>query len=101
MEKCDIDGDNTTDVEAEEPCTRTIDAGDGQLIGLPVVGFAVQKYMNGETLGTELLANYAISVRIKDIDQALARLPTIVRPIAPNIVLGALGSFFIWPKRRL
>ena len=62
LEKCDIDGDNTTDVEAEEPCTRTIDAGDGQLIGLPVVGFAVQKYVNGETLGTGVLANYAISI---------------------------------------
>ena len=63
--KCDIDGDNTADVDAKEPCTRTIDAGDGQLIGLPVVGFAVQKYVNGETLGSGVLANYAISTAHK------------------------------------
>jgi len=54
-----------TDVEAQDPCTRTIDAGDGQLIGLPVVGFAVQKYVNGETVGTGVLANYAIATAHK------------------------------------
>lgn len=63
--KCDIDGDAQTDVEAKDPCTRTIDAGDGQLIGLPVVGFAVQKYVNGETVGTGVLANYAIATAHK------------------------------------
>ena len=45
--QCDVDGDITTDVDMEEPCGRTIDAGDGQLIGLPVIGFAVQKFVNG------------------------------------------------------
>ena len=63
--KCDIDGDSQTDIAAKDPCTRTIDAGDGQLIGLPVVGFAVQKYVNGETVGTGVLANYAIATAHK------------------------------------
>ena len=63
--KCDIDGDDTTNVDAKEPCTRTIDAGDGQLIGLPVVGFAVQKFVNGDADGTGILANYAISTAHK------------------------------------
>ena len=36
-----------------------IAAGDGQLIGFPVVGFAVKKYVNGETVNTGALANYA------------------------------------------
>ena len=64
--KCDIDGDPSTDVEAKDPCTRTIDAGDGQLIGLPVVGFAVQKYVNGPDFHPSgVLANYAIATAHK------------------------------------
>jgi hypothetical protein len=63
--KCDIDGDSTTDVGATDPCTRTIDAGDGQLVGLPVVGFAVQKYVNGNAGGAGVLANYAIATNHK------------------------------------
>ena len=38
-----------------------IAAGDGQLIGLPLVGFAEKKYVNGETVGTGVLANYAVA----------------------------------------
>lgn len=65
LSKCDIDGDKTADIDVKDPCKRTIDAGDAQLIGLPVVGFAVQKYVNGETLGTGVLANYAIATAHK------------------------------------
>jgi hypothetical protein len=65
LSKCDIDGDKTADIDVKDPCTRTIDAGDAQLIGLPVVGFAVQKYVNGVTLGTGVLANYAIATAHK------------------------------------
>ena len=43
------------------PCTREIDAGDGSLLGLPVVGFAVQKYVNGNVDGTGVLANYSMA----------------------------------------
>ena len=63
--KCDIDGDKSADIEAKDPCTRTIDAGDGQLIGLPVIGFAVQKYVNGNADGTGVLANYAMATAHK------------------------------------
>lgn len=45
--QCDIDGDITTDAALKDPCQRTINAGDAQLQGLPVVGFAIQKYVNG------------------------------------------------------
>ena len=65
LAKCDIDGDESANLDAKEPCTRTIDAGDGQLIGLPVVGFAVQKYVNGNADGSGVLANYAISTAHK------------------------------------
>jgi hypothetical protein len=47
LDQCDIDGDITTDAVLKDPCERTISAGDAQLLGLPVVGFAVQKYVNG------------------------------------------------------
>jgi len=67
--KCDVDGDKNADVDAKNPCARTIDAGDGQLIGLPVVGFAVQKYVNGNVndapSGQGVLANYAIATAHK------------------------------------
>ena len=65
LDKCDIDGDKATDTDAKDPCTRTIDAGDGQLVGLPVVGFAVQKYVNGNAGGAGVLANYAIATAHK------------------------------------
>jgi len=45
--QCDVDGDVTTDTAAKDPCIRQIDAGDSQLLGLPVIGFAMQKYVNG------------------------------------------------------
>ena len=45
--QCDIDGDLTTDAALKDPCDRSINAGDAQLFGLPVVGFAIQKYVNG------------------------------------------------------
>ena len=54
------DGQNFTN-----PCKRSIDAGDGQLVGLPVIGFAVQKYVNGSAGGTGILANYATAVAHK------------------------------------
>ena len=59
--QCDVDGDIAVDVDPKETCTRTIDAGDGQLYGLPVVGFAFQKYVNGNVEGAGVLANYAMA----------------------------------------
>ena len=56
-----LDGDAQTDIEAKDPCIRMIAAGDGQLTGLPLVGFAEKKYVNGETVGTGVLANYAVA----------------------------------------
>ena len=47
LDQCDIDGDITTDAALKDPCERSINAGDAQLFGLPVVGFAIQKYVNG------------------------------------------------------
>jgi hypothetical protein len=46
---------NTTD------CQRKIKDDGHVLTGLPVVGFAVQKYVNGSAGGAGVLANYAIS----------------------------------------
>jgi hypothetical protein len=46
----------------KNPCNRGIDAGDGQLFGLPVMGFAVQKYVNGGAGGAGVLANYATAI---------------------------------------
>ena len=45
--QCDIDGDLTADAALKDPCDRSINAGDAQLFGLPVVGFSIQKYVNG------------------------------------------------------
>ena len=57
---CGRDGDITTTADQTNPCDRTIDADAATMTGLPVVGFAVQKYVNG-TLGSGTLANYAMS----------------------------------------
>ena len=40
-------------------CARTISDADDTITGLPVVGFAVQKYVNGSAGGAGVLANYA------------------------------------------
>jgi hypothetical protein len=53
---CGIDGDITTTGDWTDPCDRTIDAGDGSLQGLPVVGFAVQKFVNGGPGATYAMA---------------------------------------------
>ena len=50
------DGQNIT-----SPCKRMISDGVSELTGLPVVGFAVQKYVNGSAGGTGVLANYAMA----------------------------------------
>jgi hypothetical protein len=59
---CGDDGLVSTDLTA---CDRTIDAGDATLTGLPVVGFAVQKYVNGSAGGAGVLANYAMATEHK------------------------------------
>jgi hypothetical protein len=59
---CGDDGLVSTDTTA---CDRTIDAGDATLTGLPVVGFAVQKYVNGSAGGAGVLANYAMATEHK------------------------------------
>ena len=52
--------------ETHDPCTREIvDAANDSLLGLPVVGFAVQKYTNGDAGGAGVLANYAMSTEHK------------------------------------
>ena len=61
LDQCDIDGDITTATDLENPCSRSINAGDAQLYGLPVVGFAFQKYVNGDIDGSGVLANYAMA----------------------------------------
>jgi hypothetical protein len=53
---CGLDGDITTTGDWTDPCDRTIDAGDGSLQGLPVVGFAVQKFVNGGPGATYAMA---------------------------------------------
>ncbi|MDA9711213.1 hypothetical protein N9U42_02475 [Luminiphilus sp.] len=47
---CDVDGEALENEVAEgaTPCDRVIDAGTHTVTGLPVVGFAVQKYVNLE-----------------------------------------------------
>jgi hypothetical protein len=50
--ECGIDGQTAT----QDSCARTIDAGDGSLQGLPVVGFAVQKFVNGGPGATYAMA---------------------------------------------
>ena len=57
---CGQDGDADTNGDQTDPCDRTISADDNVMTGLPVVGFAVQKYVNG-ALGSGTLANYAMS----------------------------------------
>ena len=64
----DLDSDLAACVEAKGAtvapliaCDRTIDAGDATLTGLPVLGFAVQKYVNGSAGGAGVLANYAMA----------------------------------------
>ena len=51
---------------AHTDCTREIfDSANDTLLGLPVVGFAVQKYTNGDAGGAGVLANYAMSTEHK------------------------------------
>ena len=57
---CGRDGDITTTGDQKAVCDRKVSADAHTLTGLPVVGFAVQKYVNGE-LGSGTLANYAMS----------------------------------------
>ncbi len=57
---CGRDGDVTTTGDQKAICDRKVSADAHTLTGLPVVGFAVQKYVNGE-LGSGTLANYAMS----------------------------------------
>lgn len=62
---CGLDADITTTSDWTNPCDRTIDSGDASLMGLPVLGFAVQKYVNGSAGGAGVLANYAMSTEHK------------------------------------
>lgn len=57
---CGQDGNVTTTGDQTDPCDRQIHADGHTMTGLPVVGFAVQKYVNGD-LGSGVLANYAMS----------------------------------------
>jgi hypothetical protein len=41
------------------------DANSSYLVGLPVIGFALQKYVNGDAGGAGVLANYAMTVKHK------------------------------------
>jgi len=52
-------------VDPKVECDRMIDSGDAQLLGLPVLGFAVQKYVNGSAGGAGVLANYAMATNHK------------------------------------
>ena len=62
---CGTDEDADTVGDQTDPCDRTIDGADADgdvfMTGLPVVGFAVQKYVNGSAGGAGVLANYAMS----------------------------------------
>ena len=59
---CSHDGSTV----AHTDCTREIfDSANDTLLGLPVVGFAVQKYTNGDAGGAGVLANYAMSTEHK------------------------------------
>jgi len=53
---CGLDGDITTTGDWTDPCDRSIDSGDGTLFGLPVVGFAVQKYIQSSASATYAMA---------------------------------------------
>jgi hypothetical protein len=61
LDACGLDGATAP----EDPCARSIDSGDAELFGLPVVGFAVQKYVNGSAGGAGVLANYAMATEHK------------------------------------
>jgi len=52
LDGCGVDGQTV----AEDPCTRTIGYDEGTLTGLPVVGFAVQKFVNGGPGATYAMA---------------------------------------------
>ena len=52
LDGCGVDGQTV----AEDPCTRTIGYQEGTLTGLPVVGFAVQKFVNGGPGATYAMA---------------------------------------------
>ena len=66
---CGEDEDADTVGDQTDPCTRTIDGADADgdvfMTGLPVVGFAVQKYVNGAANSDGALANYAMSTEHK------------------------------------
>ena len=49
---CGVDGATAP----EDPCLRTISSGDATLTGLPVIGFAVQKFVNGGPGATYAMA---------------------------------------------
>jgi hypothetical protein len=54
---CSVDGATTTGA-----CDRIIEDDNGvTMLGLPVVGFAAQKYVNGAAGGSGVLANYGMS----------------------------------------
>ena len=59
------DGDSTPLGDLTDPCDRSIYAGDGELFGLPVVGFGVQKYVNGAANSSGALANYGMATEHK------------------------------------
>lgn len=64
--KCDTDGDSTADTaNVNASCERSINSGDAELFGLPVVGFAVQKYVNGSANSAGALANYGMATQHK------------------------------------
>jgi hypothetical protein len=69
LDLCGTDGDSTTTPDQTNPCDRTItgdSAGaDVNMTGLPVVGFAVQKYVNGSANSSGALANYGMSTEHK------------------------------------
>ena len=62
---CGTDGNRLTLGDRTTPCDRSINSGDAEMFGLPVVGFAVQKYVNGSAGGAGVLANYAMATEHK------------------------------------
>jgi hypothetical protein len=44
---------------------RTLETFDDTFVGLPSIGFMVQRYLNGDPAGTGVLANYAVAVNHK------------------------------------
>ena len=61
LDLCGTDADVTTVGDQTNPCDRSINSGDAELFGLPVVGFAVQKYVNGSANSAGALANYGMA----------------------------------------